>query len=72
MTLHFQSDSFIAGKGFLLEWTAVQDSGPPPTIPPGQTSPSPERFCFLLKPVTVMWLLVDWEPDWFKPLKSEC
>ncbi|XP_038138788.1 cubilin-like, partial [Cyprinodon tularosa] len=35
VTLHFQSDSFIAGKGFLLEWTAVQDSGPPPTIPPG-------------------------------------
>ncbi|KAM4534255.1 cubilin [Odontesthes bonariensis] len=35
VTLQFQSDSVIGGRGFLVEWTAVQDSGPPPTIPPG-------------------------------------
>lgn len=37
VTLQFQSDSIEGGRGFLVEWTAVQDSGPPPTIPPGQT-----------------------------------
>ncbi|XP_028288640.1 cubilin [Parambassis ranga] len=35
ITLQFQSDSVIGGRGFLVEWSAVQDSGPPPTIPPG-------------------------------------
>ncbi|KAM6900418.1 cubilin [Xenentodon cancila] len=35
VTLQFQSDSVVAGRGFLVEWIAVQDSGPPPTIPPG-------------------------------------
>ncbi|CAL8311895.1 unnamed protein product [Merluccius merluccius] len=35
VTLEFQSDSVVGGKGFLVEWTAVQDSGPLPTIPPG-------------------------------------
>lgn len=37
VTLQFQSDSVVGGKGFLIEWTAMQDSGPPPTIPPGLT-----------------------------------
>ncbi|XP_034025114.1 cubilin [Thalassophryne amazonica] len=35
ITLQFQSDSMIGGRGFLLEWAAVQNSGPPPTITPG-------------------------------------
>ncbi|XP_027132680.1 cubilin, partial [Larimichthys crocea] len=35
ITLQFQSDSVVGGRGFLVEWTAVQDSGPPPTITPG-------------------------------------
>ncbi|XP_069007315.1 cubilin [Embiotoca jacksoni] len=35
ITLQFQSDSVMGGRGFLVEWTAVQDSGPPPTVPPG-------------------------------------
>ncbi|XP_032366699.1 cubilin [Etheostoma spectabile] len=35
LTLQFQTDSVVGGRGFLVEWTAVQDSGPPPTIPPG-------------------------------------
>nr|XP_046226989.1 cubilin [Scatophagus argus] len=35
VTLQFQSDSVVGGQGFLVEWTAVQDSGPPPTITPG-------------------------------------
>uniref|UniRef100_A0A673AMU3 Cubilin n=1 Tax=Sphaeramia orbicularis TaxID=375764 RepID=A0A673AMU3_9TELE len=35
VTLQFQSDSIVGGQGFLVEWTAVQDSGPPPTIAPG-------------------------------------
>ncbi|TNN61134.1 Cubilin [Liparis tanakae] len=35
VTLQFTSDSVVAGRGFLVEWTAVQDSGPPPTILPG-------------------------------------
>ncbi|XP_041824165.1 cubilin [Melanotaenia boesemani] len=35
VTLQFLSDSVMGGRGFLVEWTAVQDSGPPPTIPPG-------------------------------------
>ncbi|XP_074549445.1 cubilin [Halichoeres trimaculatus] len=35
VTLQFQSDTVVGGKGFLVEWTAIQDSGPPPTIPPG-------------------------------------
>ncbi|KAF0028409.1 hypothetical protein F2P81_019496 [Scophthalmus maximus] len=35
VTLQFTSDSVTGGRGFLVEWTAVQDSGPPPTIPPG-------------------------------------
>ncbi|XP_041670250.1 cubilin [Cheilinus undulatus] len=35
ITLQFQSDTVVGGRGFLVEWTAVQDSGPPPTIPPG-------------------------------------
>ncbi|XP_060950209.1 cubilin [Limanda limanda] len=35
VTLQFKSDSVIGGRGFLVEWSAVQDSGPPPTISPG-------------------------------------
>ncbi|XP_059183305.1 cubilin [Centropristis striata] len=35
VTLQFVSDTVVGGRGFLVEWTAVQDSGPPPTIPPG-------------------------------------
>uniref|UniRef100_A0A665V841 Cubilin n=1 Tax=Echeneis naucrates TaxID=173247 RepID=A0A665V841_ECHNA len=35
LTLQFQSDTSQGGRGFLVEWTAVQDSGPPPTITPG-------------------------------------
>ncbi|KAM4718445.1 cubilin [Anableps anableps] len=35
VTLHFKSDSVVEGQGFLVDWTAVQDSGPPPTITPG-------------------------------------
>ncbi|KAK3572019.1 hypothetical protein QTP86_022249 [Hemibagrus guttatus] len=35
MTLEFKSDFVIGGRGFLVEWTAVQSSGPLPTIPPG-------------------------------------
>uniref|UniRef100_A0A3Q2TAZ9 Cubilin n=1 Tax=Fundulus heteroclitus TaxID=8078 RepID=A0A3Q2TAZ9_FUNHE len=35
VTLHFQSDSVVGGRGFLVDWTAVRDSGPPPTIAPG-------------------------------------
>ncbi|XP_045916959.1 cubilin [Micropterus dolomieu] len=34
VTLQFQSDLVVGGRGFLVEWTAVQDSGPP-TITPG-------------------------------------
>lgn len=37
ITLEFQSDTVVGGRGFLVEWTAVQESGPPPTITPGQT-----------------------------------
>uniref|UniRef100_A0A3P8SX64 Cubilin n=1 Tax=Amphiprion percula TaxID=161767 RepID=A0A3P8SX64_AMPPE len=35
VTLEFRSDSWHGGRGFLVEWTAVQNSGPPPTIAPG-------------------------------------
>nr|XP_023646366.1 cubilin [Paramormyrops kingsleyae] len=35
LTVEFLSDSMVTGRGFLLEWTAVQSSGPPPTIAPG-------------------------------------
>ncbi|XP_026057290.1 cubilin-like [Carassius auratus] len=35
ITLEFKSDTVIGGKGFLVEWTAVQGSGPLPTIQPG-------------------------------------
>ncbi|XP_059901037.1 cubilin [Gadus macrocephalus] len=35
VTLEFQSDVLAGGKGFLVEWTAVQGSGPLPTIAPG-------------------------------------
>ncbi|XP_029134023.2 cubilin [Labrus bergylta] len=35
VTLQFTSDTVVGGRGFLVEWTAVQDSGPPPTITPG-------------------------------------
>ncbi|KAM9333329.1 LOW QUALITY PROTEIN: cubilin [Pholidichthys leucotaenia] len=35
ITLQFRSDSVAGGRGFLVEWTSFQDSGPPPTIPPG-------------------------------------
>ncbi|XP_056290732.1 cubilin [Pseudoliparis swirei] len=35
VTLQFTSDSVVVGRGFLVEWTAVQESGPPPTILPG-------------------------------------
>lgn len=35
VTLQFTTDSVVGGRGFLVEWTAVQDSGPPPTITPG-------------------------------------
>ncbi|XP_030624670.1 LOW QUALITY PROTEIN: cubilin [Chanos chanos] len=35
VTLEFKSDSVIAGAGFLVEWMAIQNSGPFPTIPPG-------------------------------------
>ncbi|CAG5895667.1 unnamed protein product [Menidia menidia] len=35
VTLQFLSDSVVAGRGFLVKWKAVQDSGPSPTITPG-------------------------------------
>ncbi|XP_076027535.1 cubilin [Genypterus blacodes] len=35
VTLQFQSDTVVGGRGFLVEWTAIQDAGPPPTITPG-------------------------------------
>uniref|UniRef100_A0AAX7U3F9 Cubilin n=1 Tax=Astatotilapia calliptera TaxID=8154 RepID=A0AAX7U3F9_ASTCA len=35
VTVQFKSDAVLGGKGFLLEWTAIQNSGPPPTITPG-------------------------------------
>ncbi|KAF6722152.1 Cubilin [Oryzias melastigma] len=35
VTLLFKSDTVVGGRGFLLEWTALQNSGPSPTIPPG-------------------------------------
>ncbi|KAI1888819.1 hypothetical protein AGOR_G00172680 [Albula goreensis] len=35
VTLEFQSDTIVGGRGFLVEWTAVQSSGPLPTIAPG-------------------------------------
>lgn len=44
VTLQFQSDSVVGGKGFLIEWTAIQDSGPLPTIPPGSTKQSIYSF----------------------------
>ena len=36
MTLEFKSDNVIGGRGFLIEWTAVQSTGPIPTIAPGR------------------------------------
>ena len=48
VTLEFQSDVNVGGKGFLVEWTAVQGSGPLPTIAPGQRSPRrPVGLCGL-------------------------
>ncbi|XP_076146859.1 cubilin [Alosa pseudoharengus] len=35
VTLEFRSDTVIGGRGFLIEWTAVQNTGPIPTIAPG-------------------------------------
>ncbi|KAL2085662.1 hypothetical protein ACEWY4_018982 [Coilia grayii] len=35
MTLEFKSDTTVGGRGFLIEWTAVQSTGPVPTIAPG-------------------------------------
>ncbi|XP_064190205.1 cubilin [Anguilla rostrata] len=35
VTIEFQSDTIVGGRGFLLEWAAVQSSGPLPTIAPG-------------------------------------
>ncbi|XP_066579431.1 cubilin [Amia ocellicauda] len=35
VTVEFQSDNSVGGRGFLLEWLAVQSSGPLPTIAPG-------------------------------------
>ncbi|CAB1340813.1 unnamed protein product [Coregonus sp. 'balchen'] len=35
VTLEFQSDSVLGGRGFLIEWSAIQSSGPLPTIAPG-------------------------------------
>ncbi|KAG2458577.1 CUBN protein, partial [Polypterus senegalus] len=35
MTLQFMSDDIISGKGFFIEWTAIEESGPVPTVPPG-------------------------------------
>ncbi|KAG9276492.1 cubilin [Astyanax mexicanus] len=35
VTLEFKSDTVIGGRGFLVEWTAIQNSGPLPTISPG-------------------------------------
>ncbi|XP_046880031.1 cubilin [Hypomesus transpacificus] len=35
VTLEFQSDNVIGGRGFLIEWTAIHNSGPLPTIAPG-------------------------------------
>ncbi|TWW71481.1 Cubilin 460 kDa receptor, partial [Takifugu flavidus] len=51
LTLQFQSDTVVGGQGFLVEWTAVQDSGPPPTIEPGAcggivTTGDTPRFLF--------------------------
>ncbi|TRY89102.1 hypothetical protein DNTS_004573 [Danionella cerebrum] len=53
LTLEFISDVVSGGKGFLLEWTAIQGSGPIPTIAPGvcggtlQTGDTPQ---FLFSP----------------------
>ncbi|XP_065114614.1 cubilin [Paramisgurnus dabryanus] len=51
LTLEFKSDDVIGGKGFLIEWTAVQNSGPLPTIEPGAcggvlTTGDTPRFLF--------------------------
>ncbi|XP_021476232.2 cubilin [Oncorhynchus mykiss] len=35
VTLEFQSDTVVGGRGFLIEWSAIQSSGPLPTIAPG-------------------------------------
>ncbi|KAM3593822.1 uncharacterized protein V6R79_022582 [Siganus canaliculatus] len=35
VTLQFVSDLISGGTGFLIEWIAVQESGPPPTVTPG-------------------------------------
>uniref|UniRef100_W5MX16 Cubilin n=1 Tax=Lepisosteus oculatus TaxID=7918 RepID=W5MX16_LEPOC len=53
MTVEFHSDESVSGRGFLIEWQAVQSSGPLPTIAPGtcggalMTSESP---MFLFSP----------------------
>lgn len=36
VTLEFKSDTVVNGRGFLVEWTAVQSTGPIPTIAPGR------------------------------------
>uniref|UniRef100_A0A671XF34 Cubilin n=1 Tax=Sparus aurata TaxID=8175 RepID=A0A671XF34_SPAAU len=65
ITLEFQSDTVVGGRGFLVEWTAVQESGPPPTITPGacggllMTGESPG---FLYSP--------DWPENY--PTNQEC
>lgn len=48
MTLEFKSDTMIGGKGFLIEWMAVQGSGPLPTIEPG-SFPKDSSYQILLK-----------------------
>ncbi|MGH0144022.1 UNVERIFIED_CONTAM: hypothetical protein FKN15_047101, partial [Acipenser sinensis] len=35
MTLEFQSDDSVSGRGFMLEWLAIEASGALPTIAPG-------------------------------------
>lgn len=35
VTLEFRSDAVVSGRGFLIDWIAVQNTGPLPTIAPG-------------------------------------
>lgn len=50
VTLQFISDNVMGARGFLIEWRAVQESGPPPTILPGacggslMTADTPQFF----------------------------
>lgn len=44
ITLEFKSDFVTGGRGFLVEWTAIQSSGPLPTIAPGKMKNSRENL----------------------------